>query len=257
MKKKIIFTLGDRGGTGKTTVAKLVWEPLRRLNALAFDLDGTTGAFSQIYSSYDATNMPITPQPRDGVTPLLLHAEDREGRDEAISALISAEADVVLVDMPATSLTVLERIQKDWSMFEVLNNAGIEVVTVNVVTPFKSSLQNVVRTLTLAPNAKPVVVLNLFAGKRDLFFLWDGDSTHKESNGKAQLRERGGIEIELPPLEKKQSILIDADDMSFGEACVSMTEAMDRMYVYNWMRAVEMAFAPASETFGFPAPVLK
>lgn len=250
--KRMIFTVGDRGGTGKTQVAKLLWERLRtRPDALAYDLDGTTGAFAQIYAAYDDDNALVTPQPRSGVTPLVLNAEKRAERDAVIQTLMQAEADVVLCDMPATSLTALERAAKDWSMFEVLEQSGIHVVTVNVVTPFKSSLQNVVRTFELAPRATPVVVLNLFAanGQRDLFFLWDA------AEGRKRLQARGGVEVELPALDAKAAILLDAADMTFREAATTQSDLMQRMYVYNWMQKVEAAFAPVYEALGISVEV--
>ena len=241
MQRKVILTLGDRGGTGKTTVAKLLWERLRHNpRARAFDADGTTGAFSQIYAVYGDDGAVAVPQPPAGVTPVLLHAEDRDGRDEALRTIMDADADVVLVDMPATSLTVLERAQADWSLFDILDDAGIEVVTVNVVTPYRSSLQNVIRTLRLAPNAHPVVVLNEAFGKRDSFVLWDG------SKGQAMLRDRGGIEIVLPALPTRQAVLVDAADLPFGDAAKRELDAIDRAYVDRWLRAVEAAFEPAA-----------
>jgi hypothetical protein len=249
--KKLIAVLGDRGGTGKTTTAKILWERLRhRPDALAFDLDGTTGAFAQIYAEYDDKGAVVLPQPRSGVTPLLLHAEDREGRDDVLNALINADCDVALVDFPATSLTVLERVQNDWSLFDVLSKAGIEVVTINVVTPFQSSLQNVLRTLNLASHAKPVVVLNEAFGKREMFFLWDLGANGKPSRGKALFESRKGIEIVLPALPMRQAILVDAANSSFEAAVATVGDARDRGYVERWLTAVDAAFKPAGELLG-------
>ena len=249
--RKAIFVLGDKGGTGKTTATKVLWERLRhRQDAQAFDADGSTGAFAQVYGAYDAGGTICIPQPRDGVTPVDLHAEDRDGRDQAIQRIIQSKADMVLVDMPATSLTVLERVQADWSMFEVLQDAGFEVVTVNVVTPFKASLGNVLRTLRLAPGANPVVIFNEFFGKRSKFVLWDGRD-NKPSKGKSMLAARGGIEVVLPAMPVEISSVVDAADLSFHDAVHGGTlDSMERNYVAQWMKRVEAALGPAAEVLG-------
>jgi len=256
--KRVIFVLGDKGGTGKSVVARYLWDRLRgRGDAKAFDADGQVGQLAQFYAVRSAAGSLVEPQPASGVEPILLHAEERGERDQGVYRIVECTAEVVLVDCPATSLTVFERLQADWSFFDDLQNHGFEPIMVNVVTPYRASLANVARTLALVPHAKNVVVFNTAFGRRSDFRLWDG-TEQKPSRGKVLLTERGGVEVVMPALNAGSAAMIDAENVTFSGAVSGDGDLMsfDRQYTANWLRACDAAFEPVAETLGLAADLI-
>lgn len=258
--KRFIGVIGDKGGTGKSLVSRLIWERLRSLgkNARAFDADGTTGSFVQFYGAYDTDGNLITPQPSEGVTPILLHGSDKD-RDE-IASTLDTGADVVLVDFPATSLTVLQRLESEWGFFAEAGRAGYQVTLVNVITPYSASLGNVRTTFDIAPTAKNVVIRNLGFGDYDDFILWDGSEKYgiPKSKGKKMLEERGGVEIGLPGLKPTPLVLIDLWNLTFSDALDDKRFTLpDRSRIRRWLDEVYSEFADANGLLGLssPAPV--
>lgn len=256
--KRLVLVASDKGGTGKSTTSKLVWERMRVLNpnARAFDADGTTGSFVSVYGAYDNDDNLITPQPSSGVTPIMLHGNDRD-RDRTLVAAIETDADLVLVDLPATSLTVLERIESEWGFLSDAGRSGYKITFVNVVSPYTSSLANVLKTFTLAPNADYVVVLNEVFGEQDDYLLWYGDETYgmPQSQGKAMLAQRGGVEIILPKVASRPLVLADMWNLTFEQAVEDKRiERPDRNRLRRWLEDAYAAMSPADHLLGLSQP---
>lgn len=256
--KRLILVAGDKGGTGKSITSKLLWERIRTLhpNARAFDADGTTGSFVSVYGVYDSEDNLVTPQPSSGVTPILLHGNERE-RDRSLVAAIESEADLVLVDLPATSLTVLERIEAEWGFLADAGRSGYKVTFVNVVSPYASSLANVLKTFTLAPQADSVVVLNEVHGHADDYLLWYGDEAYgmPQSQGKTMLEKRLGVEVVLPKVASRPLVLADMWNLTFEQALEDKRiDRPDRNRLRRWLEDAYDAMIPAAELLGLSAP---
>ena len=96
--KRVIFVLGDKGGTGKSVVARYLWDRLRsRGDAKAFDAAGHVGQLAQFYAVRNAAGSLVEPQPASGVEPILLHAEERGERDQGVYRIVECTAEVVRV----------------------------------------------------------------------------------------------------------------------------------------------------------------
>jgi hypothetical protein len=257
--KRLVLVVGDKGGTAKSLFTKLLWEKIRHTHASAraFDADGTTGSFVSVYGAYTADGDLLDPQPADGVTPIFLHGDERD-RDQIIR-VVQTGADLVLVDMPATSLTVLHRLEADWGFFAEVGRAGYSVSMVNVVTPFPSSLSNVLKTFALAPNASNVVVRNEFFGDEDDYYMWEGSERRNRpvSKGKTVLAERGGIEIVLPKVKTAPLVYADVEILTFGKAIEGLTKeglVPDANRLRRWLEDAYDAMIPAEHLLGLAVP---
>jgi hypothetical protein len=260
--KTLIAVMSDKGGVGKSTWTEMLWDRLLKsgLDIRAFDLDGTTGSFTARCGEFDEDGQILKTQSANGVTPLFLHGSP-DDRDR-IASVLETGAELVLVDFPATSLTVLSQIEQDWSFREEIANAGYNFTVVTVCTPFPASLSNVTRSLDLYPAANHVVVFNLAFGQQDHYFLWDGDPIEgiEPAIAKKRIEEMGaraGV-IWFPALDKRAAILTEKYMLGFREAGTDRRMTMaNRSRLRNWVDDFAESIHPVEHLLGLSkqAPV--
>lgn len=218
--KRIIFTFGDKGGAGKSVVARVLAEALiaSGKDPLLVDADPTVGHLLKFLGARDESGALIWPQPATGVRTYALHGNDDDRTQ--FGEIVESGRDLILVDMPAASATLLGKIEANYGLLAWAHDAGYDVTLIISITPDESSMFAVEDAAALDPRADLVVVRNGGFGDLDKHFIvWDGSDEDEiaEHPGKAALRQRG-LEIRLPDLDKGTLALIGALRLPFRAA---------------------------------------
>lgn len=263
--KRAIFTAAQKGGVGKTTMARGLLHYLRTTTALrvaAYDADGEVGQFLQFYGTRDEQGNLVPEQdPLKGCGFFGITAS--EERDMLLEAPAD-QPDVLLFDLPGGSVHLLggvgnaaEATAEDAVMlFREYADAGYRCTLLHVISPMMSSSRNVIDAVQMyGDSVDHVVVKNLAFGDAADFVLFDGfENDAGEMIGGAGRREierLGGKIIHLPRMQGRTYAMLDLYDLNFADALVSDRIGIaDRARVKSWLRAFEAELAPARHLLG-------
>ena len=206
----IHFIGGEKGGVGKSVVARLVAQYCidRAIPFKAVDADGSHGSLLRFYAGYT--------QPVD----LSLY----ESADQ-ILALATEEPRRVIVDLPAQSDRLLAAWIGEGGVLELAAESDVRVVFWHVIDEGKEALTTLDRLFARYDGAaRYCVVKNRGRGKD--FSLFD------RSASRATAERLGAAVMDLPELHAAAMQKIDRTDASFWAAMngpLSGPEALTRM----------------------------
>ncbi|MBE9030464.1 chromosome partitioning protein ParA [filamentous cyanobacterium LEGE 11480] len=207
-KKRLIVVTADKGGSGKTAVARAMADTLMRnaLPFLAFDADKRN---AQLHRHYDPALSQFAGVPQ-GVTRIDLSVQG--GADDLLNVLGSPTADLVLLDLPAGGGELFERLEKEIRLLDFLEELDYSLTLVSVISRVKDCI-NSLRTLMefCGDQAEHVVVKNGFFGEADRFRRFDGSKT------KALLLQRGSRVMTFPDLYDDTFDAIDDQNLTFSQ----------------------------------------
>jgi hypothetical protein len=128
-KKMVVFTIGGKGGVGKSWLVSLLtdWYRARKIPFRAIDLDNENSTFSRFYPEADYVDI-TSPQELDAM----------------IDGIIQNDAAVTLIDMRAASTDRLDPWLKKTDFIEALREEyGIAFTAVGVVDSSADSVSNI------------------------------------------------------------------------------------------------------------------
>ena len=157
---RLIGYLNDKGGSGKSFACSAHADILRRAGKqpLLVDTDGEVGHLARMFGERNATGQLLTEQSLNGVRRYGFHADERDRVEFA--SILEERADLVLVDFPAASVTLLRAVEQDYGFFKVAHDRGYAVTLVVVITPDAASMASLRGAAQLDPNADLVLVRN-------------------------------------------------------------------------------------------------
>lgn len=243
--KRLILVLGNKGGVGKTTFARFAAELLRhkRASALIVDGDGTVGQLLKALGARGDDGKLVYPQPREGgVATFSFHGDERD-RD-AIADMTETDAETVLIDLPAASLTYLERLESETGFLaSVAERATVTIVS--LITPDEETRRGLIDAIHLVPNATHVAVCNRHFGDEKSWQVW------AQSPARATLVESGGIEVALPSLHERIADALKQHHVPYlaGESWDGLG-VLDRGRVQRWVARASADIAPAYQALG-------
>lgn len=250
--KHFVMVLTDKGGTGKSMLTRAIADRYARdgIKALLIDGDGEVGQLFQFYSKVDVAGNPVNQAAGDGVLTMRVTGEEKE-RDKLL-AMLDYDLPVVLVDMPAASLTALARMNTEVGFFDELKRSGYRATMINVLSPFQSSTRTVKQMIELSgKNADYVAVINRWFGDDEDFYMWLGDTSNPPSQGREMLPAFGGIEIELPRLQTGVLVAMDDLMLTFSNACESaFLSRPQRSRLIRWMKDTDIQLDKISHLIG-------
>ncbi|WP_144158057.1 cobalamin biosynthesis protein CobQ [Paraburkholderia sp. BCC1885] len=253
--KRFVMVCGDKGGTGKSLMARALADRFRRehRDALIIDGDGEIGNLFQFYATLDKNGEPVADQIQNGVVPIRFTGPERE-RDQLLAAVDLARP-LIVADMPAASLTQLKQFDSDTGFFAELARNDYRPTLVNVLAPFSASTRTVREMIELAgKQADYVVAINQWFGDHEDFFMWYGNAQAEPNPGQAMLRDSGGIEIALPKLQAGVLVAIDDLMLTFSDAREdARLTTPQRSRLYRWVKAVDAELDKAAEFLGLHA----
>jgi hypothetical protein len=218
---KIHFVGGEKGGVGKSVVARLLcqWAIDKQHPFTAVDADASHGALTRHYSTY-ARGVDLTqPESADQILSLALDADQR-----------------VIVDLPAQSDRLVAAWLGEAGVLDLARESNVDVVFWHVMDDGKDSVATLGRLLErYGSKARTVIVENLGRGRE--FSMFD------HSPVRAAATAAGAVTIQLPELYAPAMRKIDRSDGSFWAAIHNADFApdlftrMDRQRIKAWMQA--------------------
>jgi hypothetical protein len=218
---KILFVGGDKGGVGKSVVARLLaqWYLDHQLPFTAVDADVSHGSLLRHYGAYTRA----------------VDLSRLEAADEIMTQALESDRRVV-VDLPAQGDRALAAWISEAGIFDLARESGIEVVFWHVMDDGRDSISTLQRLLERhGKNARYVIVENM--GRGTDFSLFDKSPT------RALAEELGAAFVRLPELHPPAMRKIDRSDASFWaavhnpEVAPELFTRMDRQRIKVWMQA--------------------
>jgi hypothetical protein len=193
---QIHFVGGEKGGVGKSVVARLLCQYFvdRSEPFAAIDADASHATLLRSYGEYT--------QPVD--------LEVFSSADEIVNRALGAERSVV-VDLPAQSGRALQRWSESADVVRFAREAGIRLTLWHVSDGSFDSIRDLERTIENWADAFTYVAVRNHGRSRD-FSLFD------ESDARRELERIGGRVVDLPELDAATMARIDRTGVSFWAA---------------------------------------
>jgi len=219
---KIHFVGGEKGGVGKSVVARLLCQYCidKSLPFAAVDADGSHGTLARHYATY-ARSVDL-------------------GEFESADTILTLAGDAdqrVIVDLPAQSQRSLFTWMAATGAVDLAAENGVRVLFWHVIDDGKDALITLDRLFAqLDRSVQYCIVKNAGRGGKD-FSLFEGSPT------RARAAELGATIIELPELHAAAMQKIDRLDASFWAAASNRDYAadtftrMDRQRISIWLNA--------------------
>lgn len=225
---QIHFVGGEKGGVGKSTVARLLAQEFidRDLPFTALDGDQSHGDMLRFYADFSKP----------------LNLQDSASADSILLSAIEAEQHV-LVDLPAQSVHTLESWVRDNGVLELTQEMNIPLVIWHVVDGSRNSVDLLQRALNdFAENREVTFVIVKNHGRGSNFDLFNQSAT------KIEAESRGAHIVDLAELDKHVMSKIDWLGLSFW-AAANLTEGeslslLERQRVKTWRKHWQEQLSP-------------
>src|SRR6202163_629618 len=249
-RKRLVMTVSQKGGVGKTTVMRGVVEIARSrgVKTAAYDADGGVGQLLKHYGTKVGGEVAVVQNPLDGVG----YFNVRDLRDkEAVNRIDGAGADLVVLDLPGGTLDVLADVVPGGlrGLVEMYRDEGWEVVVLLVITPLQNCALEVLRLIEHLGSARGLIVVkNPGHFPAHAFYQYAGDDEHPEYGvARERLLAAGGREMTMPPIRWQTYLYLDEHSLSFGDALRSESPRHrgDRKWVREMLAGLATDFEAA------------
>lgn len=229
MKPTLILVGADKGGVGKTTIARALLDYFARnkVSSRAFDTENPRGSLHRFY-------------------PQLAEVIDLSDVAQQMKVLDTMEASPVratVVDLKAGNLSYSLDLFERIGVLEAARNGVFNLGLIHVVGPSIASLDEIGEIAKYLPGVQYIVARNSI--NETNFFEWD-DATHKKyfsAIPKAQ-------EIIVPKLNEMAYEQVDLAGVTFGNFIANKTAQGDaakfsfvlRGYVRKWCQEIDAEF---------------
>lgn len=238
--KRIVLTLGGKGGTGKTLFCRLLYYYLvnANVNCLAYDADIENPEFEEYH--VNATHRVE-----------VLNFLDVGEAKQFFTALDQQQPEVALLDMPgASGKQTREQIQK-FGLFQIAKQLGYRTTIATVL----NNAYNTVNSLDImlnfcGENTDYVVVKSQLWNQGSLTFdRW------QQSETRDKFLQLKGIEIEMPVLELTSFDALHEESLSFFDR--KQLSFGDRILVDSFLDLSHPHIEAASAYLGIPTALEK
>lgn len=211
---RIHFVGGDKGGVGKSVVARLLAQFLidRNLAFAGVDADGSNATLLRHYGDFSkATDLSVT-----------------ESADQILDRALGSERRV-LVDLPAQSARALDSWLSGANVLRLARELGIAITFWHVTDGGFASVAQLERALDAYGSQAEHVVVRNFGRAKDFSQL-------ESSPARQKLSERSGKVLDLPSLEESVMFKIDRTGLSFWAAAQGEAlKPLERERVKLWL----------------------
>lgn len=256
-KKLAIFALSNKGGVGKTTLAKAFTDYLRRTerNAAIYDTDGDVKGLLKLYGVSHDNGLTYESDPLRNVG--YFNMQLSEDRENVVNA-IESRADILFFDTPAGSIRkIFTSLNNAQHFAETLSAEGYQLVLLLLVDPYDDTIDGIQSAIDLfGDKAKYVVWKNMHSAKTEDFIyfeppatLADAEPMFVDNSGRAisareLVESYNGTVFEIPDLPLRTNARIRRMHLQFGEAAAqgSPLKVNDRALVRSWLDTMNRQF---------------
>jgi len=231
IKKRQILVCGDKGGVGKSTIARTLaeWLATKNAGALLFDGDDTNPTFTRYFPKAQR-----------------LLSKTTKGFEVLINNLEKKES-VQLVDLGAgTSLTLVQFAEKT-DYIATCSEFAARVTFAFALAPSADSI-GLLKILSESFRSSADYVVCRNEANSGSWELWDGSATRKTI-----LEEYSGIELMIPALDPDAYSVVDrlatgVEELAWGNAVmIPEVPLVSRSYIKRWRDKVFAQFEQASQ----------
>jgi hypothetical protein len=255
MTKPAVVLIGaDKGGVGKTTVARTLLDYFaqQRVRARAFDTEAPRGTLKRFHPDVtDVVDINFVPD-----------------QMRIFDTVNSTDATVSLIDVRAGLLTPTLRALRNIGFIEAAKKGDITFVVFHILGPSIASLDEIAETAAYLGDAKYFMVKNFINNTH--YFEWD-ETTHAAYFK----RVPGAVEITIPKLTEMAAEQVDLASVPFAKFIANKKQSGDpafhsfvlRGYVNHWLGNVcaeyervgltDIVTAREAPTVGRPRPVIR
>ena len=221
-KPAVIIVGADKGGVGKTTVARTLLDyfTAHQVPTRAFDTESPRGTLKRFHPDItDVVDMSLVPD-----------------QMKIFDTLNSAEASVTLIDVRAGLMSPTLKALRDIGFIEAAKKGQITFAVFHILGPTIASLEEIADTAAYLGDAKYFLVKNFINNTH--FFQWD-EATHSSYFNKF----KNAVEIAIPKLNEMASEQVELASVPYlsfiankklnGEAAAY--SFVLRGYVRHWL----------------------
>jgi hypothetical protein len=226
VKKLVIFTIGGKGGVGKSWIMGLLidWYKTLGIQFHVVDLDNENNTLSRFYPEAE-----------------FIEVSSEKDLDGMIEKIIESETQVTLIDMRAASTDRIEPWLRKFELFDSIREEhGVWFTAIGVVDSSADSVSNIgywaQDILKSHKNIRYVIAQNKVRGEE---LTYPGSKEAKEYRETLDL-----IEIEIPKLEEWLHQKLEVDDLRIGSALAvtdstsPLTKFMTKARLKKYQQAV-------------------
>ena len=228
--RRIIAFHGDKGGVGKSTMARATLDYHLRNDHQIIAVDADTQN-PQLHRGY-----------KDTMTVHRIDVFGRDGYDQILNLFAENDGSDLLIDLPAGAGRTLNRLVNDFGLGDALADLNARMTLAFGINRGKDSLIALKETFDLT-NKLPidyVVIKNLYFGSPERFERFNQSKTRNA------ISENGGIELELPELFDSVYDVLDEKNLPFKDAVQSSTLSFAQkrrlqQFIKNWDAEIQRA----------------
>ena len=230
MDKPAVILIGaDKGGVGKTTVARTLLDYLtaRQINARAFDTEVPRGTLKRFHPNItDVVDVTYVPD-----------------QMKIFDTLHSAEVPVTMIDVRAGLLSPTLKALRDIGFIDAAKKGQLTFAVFHILGPSIASLDEIAETAGYLGNAKYFMVKNFINNTH--FFEWD-EATHA-----AYFRRiPDAVEITIPKLPEMAAEQVELASVPFATFIANKKQSGDhasysfvlRGYVRHWLETISAEY---------------
>ena len=231
--KRLVFIYGDKGGVGKSAVARLLLDIYRyeSIGCLAIDSDTSNADLYRCYKRVGDKGIKIVDEQADAVERVDFTVR---GEADYLIDSLGDYKDLLLVDLPARSRDAFTSWIRELDLLSVASESGYRVTIVHVLGKTRNSVSALKDVVELCgQEADYVVVKNLLFGEPHTFSRYDASQTRKKV-----VEQLGGIELNLQEMFWTSWDAIEDNDLPFRMAVEkeqTILQRSQRTRAYRWL----------------------
>ena len=246
--KRLVFIYGDKGGVGKSAVARLLVDIYRyeSIGCRAIDSDTSNADLYRCYKRVGDKGIGLLEGETDAVERVDFTVR---GEADYLIDTLGEYKDLLLVDLPARSRDAFTSLIRELDLLNVAAESGYRVTIVHVLGKTRSSVGALKDVVELCGNqADYVVVKNLLFGESHTFSRYDASQTRKKV-----VEQLGGMELNLQEMFWTSWDVIEDNDLPFRTAVDAentILQRSQRTRAYRWVMDMTEEVKKAGKYFG-------
>ena len=234
-KKRFVILVGSKGGLGKSFMARLILDLIRRLGIIhvAYDADPEN---PDLYRYYNSSENSVEQVNFFGVA----------DSTKVLEKMYKDTPDVVLLDLPASSGNGMRDIFTKFGLLETAVELGYRITLVFVINTDNPVIASVDAMYNFSTDKVDYVIAkNLCWSKETAFEMWNNSKIRK-----TLIDDCKAIEIEIPALDDTAFLALSKAKTPFSAATKEVVGFGSSLLVRGFMMTSQAELDKAGEYLG-------